>query len=155
MTQTHERAAEVSVGEAVGTSDWVVIDQAMIDGFATHTLDPDPLHIDPEWAAQGPYGGTIAFGFLTLSLLTYMLHSATGRPAQKEVDGHYLNYGFDRVRLISPVRVGSRVRGHFTKLSQTLDAKGRLLAKFEATIEIEGEERPALVAEWLSIWVPV
>ncbi len=145
---------DVPPGQEVGCSDWILVDQAMIDGFGAVTLDPDPMHIDPDWAAAGPFGGTIAFGFLTISLLTPMMHSAMGTAPRKESAGHYLNYGFDRLRLVAPVPVGSRIRGRFVKLRQGEDEKGRLLSTFEATVEIEGAERPALVAEWLSIWVP-
>jgi len=110
--------------------------------------------MDPEGAkANGPYGGTIAYGFLTISLLSHLVHlvrSDIGGPRT----GHYLNYGFDRLRLVSPVRVGSRIRGRFLPRVVKTDEKGRVLNRYDCSIEIEGEERPALVAEWLSLWVP-
>ena len=145
------------INAEVGVSEWIVVDQAMIDAFAAATRDPDPMHINPQWAAaNGPYGGTIAFGFLTISLLTHLLHSATGTAPSDDAasQGHYLNYGFDRLRLVAPVPTGSRIRGRFVKQRQEQDEKGRWLTTFGCTIEIEGVERPALVADWLSIWVP-
>ncbi len=144
-------------GSVIGTSRWLEVDQALIDGFGAATLDPDPMHIDPEWAkANGPFGGTIAFGFLTVSLLTYLMHDALGTQPDREAHnrGYYLNYGFDRLRLVSPVRVGSRVRGVFKLARRIRDEKNRLVSTFDCVIEIEGEERPALVAQWLSVWVP-
>jgi acyl dehydratase len=145
------------VSSEVGLSDWVVVDQSMVDGFAAATRDPDPMHIDPVWAAaNGPYGGTIAFGFLTIALLTHLLHLAVGTAPSRDAtgEGHYLNYGFDRLRLVAPVPVGARIRGRFVKQAQHEDEKGRWLTTFGCTIEIEGSDRPALVADWLSIWVP-
>src|SRR3569833_976367 len=99
--------------ESVLVSEWVVIDQNMISQFGALTLDPDPMHMDPEWAkANGPYGGTISYGFLTMSLLSHLVHLVRGADVGPRT-GHYLNYGFDRLRLVSPVRVGSRIRGRF------------------------------------------
>jgi acyl dehydratase len=148
------------VGATIGTSDWVTVTQEMISGFARHTLDPDPFHIDPKWAeANSPYGATIAFGFLTMSLLTHLMYSAQGEGARDTsadpaVRGYYLNYGFNRLRLIEPVKVDSRVRGHFAVKNREIDDKGRSIATFDCSIEIEGEQRPALVAEWLAMWIP-
>jgi acyl dehydratase len=150
----------LAVGAKIGPSDWVLVTQEMISGFARYTLDPDPLHMDPKWAeANSPYGVTIAFGFLTVSLLTHLMHSAQGSRARDPaadpaVHGYYLNYGFNRLRLISPVKVDSRVRGHFIVKNREVDDKGRDIATFDCLIEIEGEQRPALVAEWLAMWIP-
>lgn len=158
-----EAAREISnfshfaAGDEVGVSSWIPVDQTMISDFGRVTLDPDPMHIDPDWAlANGPYGGTIAFGFLTVSLLTHMLHDAMGSDPQRATgkDGHFLNYGMDYMRLLSPVKVGSRVRGRFKVLETRTDAKGRDIVKFGCEVEIEDGDRPALVAEWLSIWMP-
>ncbi len=136
-------------------SDWLLIDQAMNTSFGELTLDPDPMHIDPEWAnANGSYGGTIVYGFLTISLLSYLIHTVREEMPDAQKDGHYLNYGFDRLRLISPIPTGSRIRGRFAFTAPETDEKGRRLNHYECTIEIEGQERPALVAEWLSMWVP-
>ena len=144
-------------GASLGASRWLTIDQRMIDRFGEATLDPDPMHIDPEWARRnGPFGGTIAFGFFTMSLLTYLLHDALGASLERDDhrEGYYLNYGFDRLRLVAPVRTGKRIRGVFKLADRVRDERQRLVSTFDCTIEIEGEERPALVAQWLSVWVP-
>ena len=143
-------------GQDLGHSEWLVVTQAMIDGFGDATRDHDPMHVDPAWAARGPFKGTIAFGFLTISLLTHFMHNVLGTDPRRHdpTKGYYLNYGFDRVRLISPVPVGSRIRGAFRVLEIRPDAKNRSIMKFAATVEIDGGERPALSAEWLSVWVP-
>lgn len=144
------------VGAELGVSDWILVDQRMIDDFGVVTRDPDPMHIDPDWAKEnGPFGGTIAFGFLTISLLTHLIHGAMGTaPGRDQAGhGHYLNYGFDRLRLVAPVKVGARVRGRFTLLRRQQDDKGRWLTTFGCVVEIEGSDRPALVADWLSIWI--
>jgi acyl dehydratase len=152
--------SDLAAGAMIGTSEWVPVTQELISGFARYTLDPDPFHIDPKWArANSPFGGTIAFGFLTMSLLTHLMHSAQGERARDTsadptVHGYYLNYGFNRLRLIAPVKVDSRVRGHFTVKNREIDDKGRNIVTFDCLIEIEGEQRPALVAEWLAMWVP-
>jgi acyl dehydratase len=143
------------VGTELGVSDWVLIDQAMISDFGRITRDPDPMHVDPEWAAKNsPFGGTIAFGFQTMSLLTHLLRSIHKDDLTSLAQGVNLNYGFDRMRLIAPVKVNSRIRGRFTLGAERADGGGRKIRKVLATIEIEGEERPALVAEWLSAWLP-
>lgn len=129
----------------------------MINGFGELTRDPDPMHVDVAWArTNSPYGNTIAFGFLTMSLLTYMLRDAlgTGAPLRDRGPGHYLNYGFDRLRLIAPVPVGARIRGAFEVSETRVDERDRLFTTFHSIVEIEGEERPALVADWLTLWVP-
>jgi len=143
-------------GRDLGTSAWVTVTQAMISSFGDVTQDRDPMHVDPAWAAKGPFGNTIAFGFLTLSLLTHMMHNAMGTDSSHydPTQGYYLNYGFDRVRFISPVLVGTRIRGHFRVVELRADAGNRNIVKFAATVEIEGNDRPALVAEWLSVAVP-
>lgn len=144
-------------GEEIGVSDWLLVTQEMVSQFGAVTRDPDPMHIDPDWAAvNGPYGGTIAFGFLTMSLLTHLLYQATRASSHRDPakEGHYLNYGFDRLRLVAPVAVGARIRGRFTALDRRKNEKGRWLTKLGCVVEIEGGERPALVADWLSIWMP-
>lgn len=138
-------------------SDWLTVTQDMISVFGENTLDPDPMHIDPDWAARnGPFGGAIAFGFLTVSLLTKLFYSAQGRLHEQDPakDGLVLNYGFDRLRLVSPVRAGARIRGSFTLKSRKRDEKARIVSTIGCIVEIEGADRPALVADWLSIWVP-
>jgi acyl dehydratase len=144
-------------GQDIGVSAWLTINQDLISKFGEATLDADPMHVDPRWAKEkGPFGHTVAFGFLTMSLLTNLLHDASSTTWSVEPgeEGYYLNYGFDRMRLIAPVPVGSRIRGRFKTLDRRVDAKDRHLVKIGVEIEIEGQERPALVGEWLTIWVP-
>lgn len=152
------RLTAFTAGELIGASEWITIDQTMIDQFGALTLDPDPMHLDPKYAARnGRFGGTIAYGFLTLSLLTHMMHDAqrrAGLAGGDQAEGQYLNYGFDRLRFVAPVKAGARVRGIFRLLRSEHDEKGQLRAAFDCKVEIEGEERPAIVAEWLSAWVP-
>ena len=145
-------------GTTIGVSEWITLDQKIISQFGEITRDPDPMHIDPEWAREnGPYGGTIAFGFLTISFLSFMLHNAVGSSpiVSARQPGHYLNYGFDRLRLITPVTVGARIRGNFEVRDSRIDERGRLFTTFHSIVEIEGQTRPALVADWLTLWVPI
>jgi acyl dehydratase len=155
--QVEDTLSNLTPGEEVGVSPWLTVSQAMIDAFGLATLDHDPMHVDPAWAAaNSPYNGTISFGFLTISLLTHMMHGSMG--VQGALDprrtGYYLNYGFDRIRLVAPVRTGRRVRGCFKLLERKTDEQGRLITTFDCRVEIEGEPRPALVAQWLTVWVP-
>lgn len=135
------------IGDEVGVSSWYPVDQARIDAFADVTEDHQFIHVDPEKASQTPFGGTIAHGFLTLSLL-----SAMALEAQPKVAGARMgiNYGFDRVRFLHPVKAGQKVRGRFA-LSSVADAKpGEVDLNWQATVEIDGEKRPALKADWLN-----
>lgn len=142
-------------GTELGVSDWVLIDQQMISDFGRVTRDPDPMHIDPQWAAEhSPFGETIAYGFLTMSLLSHLLRSIHKDDLTTVAHGVQLNYGFDRMRLIAPIRVNSRIRGRFSLGEERADGGDRKIRKVIATVEIEGEDRPALVAEWLSAWLP-
>jgi acyl dehydratase len=140
------------LGELVGetfVSDWVLVDQARIDAFADVTEDHQFIHVDPEAAARTPFGGAIAHGFLTLSLLAPMaLDAAIG------IEGAVLgvNYGFDRVRFLQPVRAGARIRGRFTLAdAREKGGAGRWLLTFDVAVEIEGESTPALSAKWLNM----
>ena len=141
----------------LGVSPWHQVTQEQVDQFAKVSLDPDPMHVDPEWAkANSPFGQTIVFGFQTLSLLTYFAHQVidplTDRyPALK----YALNYGFDRVRLVAPVPVGARLRGRFKITDAQPKGDGGTLVTMNAAVEIEGQTRPALVADWLWVAVPV
>ena len=137
-----------AVGREVGVSSWILVDQARIDAFADATEDRQFIHVDPAAAAQTPFGGTIAHGFLSLSLL-----SAMGAEAMLVPDGIKIaiNYGLDRVRFLAPVRSGSRVRGRFTLDSVDEKAPGQILMRHTVTVEIEGEEKPALTAQWLGL----
>lgn len=142
---------ETCTGKELGCSEWFVIDQSRIDAFGHASEDVDPMHMDPEWTrARSPYGTTISYGFLTLSLLTHMLHDVILRSPR---EAYKLNYGFDRVRMITPVPVGSAVRARIVLKAAQVRTPGRILCNFDVTVEIRGEQRPALVAEWLLLLV--
>ena len=144
-------------GKDLGASSWITITQDMITRFGDVTLDADPMHVDPEWAAAGPFGRTVAFGFLTMSLLTRMMvHDVLGADSSRPnvADGYYLNYGFDRLRLIEPVPSGSRIRAHFTVKAIRPDEGGRTIVTFGVNVECDRATRPVLIADWLSCWVP-
>jgi len=140
------------IGTEVGVSKWIEIDQKRIDAFADATEDWQFIHVNPEAAAQTPFGGTIAHGFLTLSLMSAMTYDANP-PLEGVVMG--VNYGFDKLRFIAPVRAGSKVRGRFKLLSAenkgSAEGVSRWLIKHEVTVEIDGVEKPALIAEWLGM----
>lgn len=136
------------IGDLVGqelVSDWLEVTQERIDVFAGATDDPQWIHVDPERAATGPFGGTIAHGFLSLSLLVPLF--ARARPELDGV-GMGVNYGLNRVRFTAPVRSGTRVRGRFT-VESVEEVSGGSQATVGVVVEREGEEKPALVAEWL------
>ncbi len=136
-------ALRESIGHEAGVSDWVTVTQDMIDRFADVTGDHQWIHVDPARArVDSPFGTTIAHGFLTLSLISNMTHQAV------DIQGSFkmaINYGLNRVRFVSPVPAGSRVRGHFTP-QHVSDSEVIWLV----TIEREGGEKPALVAEWVA-----
>ena len=136
------------VGEET-VSDWVLVDQAMIDRFADATGDHQFIHVDPRAAAATPFGGTIAHGFLTLSLMP-MLAARVPDPPVLAGRTMGINYGGDRVRFLSPVRSGSRVRGRFKLLSFEEQRPGRHRQVTGFTVEVEGRDKPALTAEWIS-----
>jgi acyl dehydratase len=138
------------IGQEIGVSDWITIDQARINAFADATLDHQWIHVDEEKAAKSPLGSTIAHGYLTLSLLSKMLEEVGVVPSGV---GHVLNYGADKLRFTSFVKVNSRIRTRVKLLSVTPKQGGSLL-KTVNTVEIEGAERPALVAEILSLVFP-
>jgi acyl dehydratase len=129
---------------------WALIDQARINQFADCTGDHQFIHIDEEKAAQTPFGGTIAHGFLTLSMLVKMSEEHGIFP-ENTVMG--INYGFDKVRFLAPVRAGKRIRVHTEILEVTQKDDNRFLITQGVSVEIEGEDTPALVAEWLSMLV--
>lgn len=136
------------VGGEVGVSDWILVDQARIDAFAETTEDPQFIHTDPVRAAETPFGGTIAHGFLTLSLLSRMAADAMLRPEAVKMG---VNYGFEKVRFIAPVRAGKRVRGRF-RLTRFEEKKpGQYQFTHQVTVEIEGEDKPALIADWIGM----
>lgn len=139
---------ESRIGEETGRSDWFAIDQDRIDTFADATMDHQWIHVDPDSAANGPFGATIAHGFLTQSLLSYLTLESMLLP-----DGAvmYINYGSDKVRFINPVRVDSRVRTVSVLKDVKEKAPGQVLITNSVTVEIEGEDKPALVAELLTL----
>jgi acyl dehydratase len=142
-------AFQAMVGNEVGVSSWHLIDQKRIDVYADVIQDLQFIHIDPERAArETPYGTTVAHGFLTMSLLSIMSYEV-----MPGLEGMTMsvNYGFDRLRFISPVRAGSRVRGRFTLTEARLRKPNELLSRSSVTVEIEGEEKPALAADWLGL----
>ena len=134
---------------AITVSDWITVTQGMIDAFAEATGDRQFIHVDPVAAAATPFGGTIAHGFLTLSLMPALAASVPDAPMLANVRMG-VNYGGDRVRFLTPVRSGSRVRGHFKLLSFVEKQPGRFQQTTEFTVVIEGQEKPALIAEWIS-----
>lgn len=136
------------VGQEVGLSRWITVDQARIDAFARITEDEQFIHVDPARAEATPFGGTIAHGFLTLSLASAMSYDAVA-PLDGVVMG--VNYGFDKLRFLAPVPAGSSIRGRFRLLSAEDKGGGRWLLKHELTVEIEGADKPALIAEWLGM----
>ena len=144
------------IGQKIGTSDWIKVTQDMITQFGLVTLDPDPMHIDPEWCKENSaFGEPISFGFLTLSLITNMVHNIDGFDMEhhKKFKGFGVNYGSNRVRLISPVRVNKRIRMHSTLIDVVERKPGQLLRTFDIVVEIEGEEKPAMVGEMLALWI--
>ena len=144
------------VGQELGVSDWVLMDQRRFDLFAQATDDPDPMHIDSEWCeTNSPFGSTIAFGFLTISMLTELHHQVVrrGRGLTAAAGGYGLNYGFDRLRLIAPIPVNSRIRGRFTLISVEERKPDEILWKTGVRIEIEGSEKLAMIGEWLILLV--
>jgi len=149
--QTALKHTETLIGTEVGVSNWIEVDQAMIDQFAETTFDTQWIHIDPERAAaETPFGGTIAHGFLTLSLASRFAYDCFAMmPGQ--VMG--INYGMNKLRFLKPVVAGARLRGRFTLQKVTARSATDLLRENLLTIEIEGEKTPALVAEWLGLAV--
>jgi acyl dehydratase len=144
-------AQSLLIGETLGRSPWLLIDQARINAFADITEDPQFIHIDTARAAtETPFGGTVAHGFLTLSMASRMMQD-TVEPFEGQVMN--LNAGFDRLRFLSPLRSGSSIRGVFElkEVKQTSSNQLRMVTKL--TIEIEGADKPALVADWVNVAV--
>ena len=139
---------KAKVGTSLGASPWIEVDQKAIDTFADVTGDHQFIHVDPAAAAQTPFGGTIAHGFLTLSLLSQMAAHVMLVPDTTRMA---VNYGFEKVRFIAPVRSGKRVRGHFTLASAEEKRPGQWQFVHNVTVEIEGEDKPALTADWIGL----
>jgi len=142
---------QTRIGTEIGVSNWIGIDQQMIDAFGAITSDDQWIHTDPaRAAAQSPYGTTIAHGFLTLSLASRFVYDCFAPPPGQALG---INYGFDKLRFLSPVPVGVQVRGRFVLKEITKRSSTALLRKTAMTIEIDGQEKPALVADWLGMMV--
>ncbi|WP_150213490.1 MaoC family dehydratase [Candidatus Tokpelaia sp.] len=137
-----------SIGQEVGCSGWRMVTQAMIDQFADATDDHQFIHVDKERAAQTPFGTTIAHGFLTLSLLSTLAYEAL-----PELEGQTLgiNYGFDKVRFMAPVKSGQKVRARFVLSEAEIRPSGRIVFHYAVTLEIENSKKPALTADWITI----
>jgi acyl dehydratase len=155
MSEAAAKAFELfraDIGNDEGTGDWFQVTQDQIDQFADVTHDHQFIHVDPERAKETPFGTTIAHGFLTLSMLTHLAGSASAAPPDP---GKYagmlmgINYGFNRVRFISPVKVGSRIRARGVTANAELKGNAVDLTR-SFTVEIEGEDKPALVADWIT-----
>ena len=135
-------------GTDLGPSDWFLIDQARVNQFADVTIDHQFIHVDEAAAAATPFGGTIAHGFLTLSLLVHLAEWLMLKPANLAMS---INYGFDKIRFLAPVRVGSEVRAHMKVADVVERNPGQFLVTYDVTVEIRGEDKPALVAQWLAL----
>ena len=138
------------IGQEIGVSQWHLSDQTKINAFAAVTGDHQYIHVDPLRAAQTAFGGTIAHGLLTLSLSAVMFHEAIPPIANRKMG---INYGFNKVRFLAPVKCNARVRGHFV-LKELVDrGNNEYISTFEITVEIEGSSKPAMIAEWLGMWL--
>ncbi len=137
------------VGQEIGVSKWITVDQTMIDAFAGATDDHQFIHVDPvRAAAETPFGGTIAHGFLTLSLLSTMNYDCLPKIREQTMG---INYGFEKVRFLTPVKCGKRIRGHFVLSEARFRGAGMMMTTYDVSIEIEGERKPALTANWMTI----
>lgn len=146
----HIEDAHNYVGKEIALTDWLTINQQQVDEFASATLDPDWMHIDVERSKrEGPYGTTIVQGFLTMSLVIHLSHENNLIPGGT---AYGLNYGMDHVRFTDVVTVGSRVRSRIKLLSVEPRDQGRYLYKTEHILEVEGSDKPGMVAEWLVMW---
>ena len=155
MSEAAAKAYELfqaDVGNDEGTGEWFQVTQEQIDQFADVTLDHQFIHVDPEAAANTPFGGTIAHGFLTLSMLTHLsAGTSSGPPDPRKFEGFLMgvNYGFNKVRFVNPVKSGARIRAR--AVTSNVELKGSSIdVTRNFTVEIEGEEKPALVAEWVT-----
>ena len=138
------------IGTEVGVSDWILIDQDRINKFADATMDHQFIHVDEEMAKSTPWGTTIAHGFLTLSMITYLSADNTVMPENIQMA---INYGLDKVRFMEAVPVNSKIRGRFVLSDVQYKKAGRWLVKHTATIEIEGKDKPAAIVEPLTLFI--
>ena len=154
MTTNGEKAYEAmrsALGEPEGSGDWIEIDQARIDAFAEVSGDHQFIHVDPEACrTMSPWGVPIAHGFLTLSLLTKLMESVPQPPERREGAVMGINYGFEKVRFINPVKVDSRIRASSVLAAVDQKDADTLQVTRTVTVEIEGESKPALVADWVT-----
>ena len=139
------------IGKEVGLTDWFEIDQDRINNFAEATGDFQYIHVDEERASETPFGATIAHGFLTLSLLSKLSSMSGGIKLENSVMG--INYGLNKVRFLNPVKVNSKIRARFELISAEEKKPNHYLLMHNVTVEIAGEEKPALIAEWLGMTV--
>ena len=138
------------IGTQIGVSDWITIDQARIDAFADVTEDRQFIHVDPEAAKKTMFGGTVAHGFLSLSLLSRMAFDVMLVPDNLKMA---VNYGFDNIRFLAPVPAGARVRGIFTLTNVEEKSLGQYLTHHNVMVDIDITEKPALTADWLSLLI--
>ena len=151
MASTKPADLAGQIGKEIGLSDWIRLDQSRLDQFADVTEDHQFIHLDAERAAkETPFGGTIAHGFLSLSMLSRM---AMDIAFTLEGMAMGINYGFDKVRFLTPVRSGKNIRGRFVLEDAVEKSPGQWMLRFGITVEIEGEDRPALIAQWLTMQV--
>jgi len=136
---------DARVGEEIGVSPWLVVDQARIDRFAVAIDDPQWIHVDPVRARDGPFGTTIAHGFLTLSLLSRLFATTFALDSRRMG----INYGLNKVRFTAPLPAGSRVRGRFTLAAHESIADGGVQHTWNVVVERENGDKPVLVAEWI------
>lgn len=155
-SNSFEQGQGAEIGKVLGPSKYIQIKQEMIDQFAKATHDLDPMHIDPDWCKENsPYGTTISFGFLTMSLLTAFAHDLL-RYDREERDGNKgfpLNYGFNKMRLMSPIPVDAWVSATLKLAKQEQRNQQQTLHTYDVVINIENQMKPALVGEWLALWV--
>ncbi len=142
---------QAALGQEEGVGEWLEITQEMVNQFADVTFDHQFIHVDPEAAKATPFGGTIAHGFLTLSLLTHLSGSIRVDPGRFQGVIMGVNYGFDKVRFISPVKVGSRIRARATLSDVQRKGPSGILSTRTMTVEIDGEDKPACIADWLTL----
>lgn len=151
MTQTTTlEQMRASIGQALPPSRWYTLDPKRVEAFADASEDWQYIHLDPERASQTPFGGPVAHGFLTLSMLSAMSYDVLAEPEGTQMS---VNYGFEKMRFIAPVPVGARVRGAFTLTAMTERRPREILCTHQVQVEIEGGDKPALAADWLNLFV--
>lgn len=136
------------IGSELGISEWMAVPQSRIDQFADATDDHQFIHVDPVKAAETPFGGTIAHGFLTLSMLSAMNYDCLPKVREQTMG---INYGFDKVRFMGPVPAGARIRGRFVLADARFRGAGMVMVTYDVTVEIEDAKKPAMTAKWLTI----